>query len=70
MSAGQLDLEGNEAEDPRAEKIAKHLWMRDAQATWGRDGADIARERATALWPRMRPHYMATAGVALRAIDS
>ena len=71
MSApGQLDLEGNETEDPRAEKIAKALWWDDAKRTWARDGNDIARETATRLWPRMRPHYMATAGVALRAIDS
>lgn len=75
MSAGQFDLEGNETEDPRAEKIAKALWWEDAKRTWGRDGRDeagesIAKQQAKALWPRMRPHYMASAGIALRAIDS
>lgn len=66
---GQLDLNGGEVEDPRTERVARALWWRDAQATWGRDGTDVARERAKALWPRQRPHYMATAGVALAAAD-
>jgi hypothetical protein len=64
---GQIDLEGHETVDPRIEAAAKALWWRSAKVTWGRDGADIAKEQAERLWPRMRPHYMAEAEVALRA---
>lgn len=66
---GQLDLSSNETEDPRADRVARALWWKDAKATWGRDGNDVARENATRLWPRLRPHYLATAMVALNAAD-
>lgn len=64
---GQLGLEGGEQQDPRQVKAARALWWADARRTWGRDGQDIAKERATALWPRMMPLYMETARVALSA---
>jgi hypothetical protein len=64
---GQLDLSGAETVDPRIEKAARSLWWRSARRTWGQDGRDIAEERFKALWPRMRPHYMAEAETALRA---
>lgn len=68
MSAhGQLDLDGGEQTDPRVTKAAKALWYDDAKRTWGRDGADIAKERATTLWPRMEPMYVAKAELALTA---
>lgn len=70
MSApGQFDLEGNETEDPRAEKIARALWWEDSKRTWGRDGADIARDQAARLWPRVRPEYMGTARRVLVELD-
>jgi len=64
---GQLDLDGGETIDPRIESAAKALWWRNAQRTWGPDGRDVAQERAKALWPRMRPHYMGEAEAALHA---
>lgn len=66
---GQLDMEGGEAEDPRAEKIAKCLWWTDARRTWARDGEDIAREQAKRLWPRVRGEYMGTARRVLVELD-
>lgn len=68
MSAhGQLDMDGGEQTDPRLVKAARALWWRDAERTWGRDGRDVAIERAKTLWPRMEKAYVATAEVALRA---
>lgn len=66
---GQLDLEGNETEDPRAEKIARALWWEDAKRTWARDGEDIARDQAKRLWPRVRGGYMGTAQRVLAELD-
>lgn len=67
---GQLDLDGGEQEDPRAEKIARALWWEDSKRTWGRDGQDIAREQAKRLWPRVRGEYMGTARRVLVELDS
>lgn len=64
---GQLDMEGGEATDPRITKAGKALWWNDARRTWGRDGHDVAKERAVALWPRMQKTYEETARVALAA---
>lgn len=66
---GQLDLDGSEQEDPRAEKIARALWWCDARRTWARDGNDIAREQGKRLWPRVRSEYMATANAVLVELD-
>jgi hypothetical protein len=71
MSApGQLDLDGNEQTDPRAIKIARALWWNDARRTWAIDGNDIAKERATTIWPTVEKHYLATARVVLAALDA
>jgi hypothetical protein len=64
MSApGQLDFGGAETVDPRVERAAKALWLRDARKTFGRQDA---LELAKAHWPRVRGEYLATAEVALR----
>jgi hypothetical protein len=63
---GQLDLDGGEQVDPRVERAAKALWLRDARKTFGRQDA---LELAKAHWPRVRGEYMATALVAITAAD-
>jgi hypothetical protein len=69
-AAGQLDFDGNEQLDPRAERVAKALWWNDAKRTWAIDGNDIAKERARTVWPTVQKHYLATARVVLAALDA
>lgn len=71
MSAvdGQQTLDGAEEVDGRVEAAGKALWWRDARRTWGRDGQDVAKERARVLWPRMRADYVDQARIALDAAD-
>lgn len=70
MSAdGQQTLDGGEEIDGRTTAAAKALWWRDAQRTWARDGLDIAKERARALWPRVQGSYVEAARDALAAAD-
>lgn len=56
---GQLDLEGNEATDPRIERAAKELYLRDVKRRHY-DARDDLPEIAKAGWPKVAKHYRDT----------
>lgn len=63
----QADLFGGEEVDQRVERAARALFAADARRSFGRH--EDSKAQMTAIWPRVRKHYVATARVALDAAD-
>lgn len=53
---GQLDLDGNEQEDPRIENAAKALYLKDVKRRHQCDD-ETAKSIAKSTWPRVEGYY-------------